>query len=109
MIIICNNMGEYDKVKKDLYRVSEDIEVLAVGNGQSYVYYSPGDHNAKSTCTFDLVKSKIGIAHWFCTLQTLLDTIKKHFEEPEESTVEISMDDIAKAFDIPVKAIKIVD
>jgi hypothetical protein len=108
MVVICNDWKEYESVQKRLHNLSKEIEVLAVRNEDAFMYYSPGDNNAKKTCTFDLLKSHVGIAHWFCTLQTLLDTIKNHFKE-EEPTVEISMDDIAKAFDIPIKSIKIVD
>jgi len=108
MIIICNDWKEYEACKEQISSLSEEIEVLAVKNEDAFMYYSPGDNEAKKTCTFDLIKSKIGTAHWFCTLQTLLDTVKNHFKD-DEPIVEISLKDIAKAFDIPSKCIKIVD
>jgi hypothetical protein len=108
MIIICNDWKEYETCKETIYNLSEEIEVLAVRNEDAFMYYSPGDNEAKKTCTFDLIKSKIGTANWFCTLQTLLDTVKNHFKD-EEPMVEISLEDIAKAFDIPSKCIKIID
>lgn len=109
MIIICDSWEEYEKSKNKIHNLSGEISVLAVRNEDAFMYYSPGDNEAKKTCTFDLIKSKIGIAHWFCTLETLLQTVKNHFTIEEESVVEISLDDIAKAFDIPLKSIKIVD
>jgi hypothetical protein len=109
MIIICDNWKEYESVQKDLHNLSGEISVLAVRNEDAFMYYSPGDNEAKKTCTFDLLKSKVGIAHWFCTLDTLLQTVNNYFKNEEEPTVEISMEDIAKAFDIPSKCIKIVD
>lgn len=108
MIIICKDWKEYDNCKEKIYSLSEEIELLAVKNDDAFLHYPPGDTEVKKTCTFDLIKSKIGTAHWFCTLQTLLDTVKNHFKD-EEPIVEISLEDIAKAFDIPSKCIKIVE
>lgn len=109
MIIICDNWEEYEKAKDKFHNLSGEISVLAVRNEDAFMYYSPGDNKAKKTCTFDLLKSKSGLAHWFCTLETLLQTVKNYFTVEEDSVVEISLDDIAKAFDIPSKCIKIVD
>jgi hypothetical protein len=107
MIIICKDQKEYEETKEALRSVSEKIDLLCVKNPDSYMYYAPGSLEASKTCTFDLIKTKIGSAYWFCTLQTLIDTLKNYFDPPEVN--ELSLKEIAKKFDIPVKSIKIVD
>lgn len=107
MIIICNDWEEYESVKKNISNLTDRIDMLAVKNDKAFSFFSPGSNDPKETCTFDLIMSKIGLAHWFCTLATLCDGIKEHFAPTP--MVEISLDDIAKAFDIPSKCIKIVD
>jgi hypothetical protein len=107
MIIICNDWEEYELIKNDISNLTDQIDMLAVKNDNAFSFFSPGSNDLKETCTFDLIMSKIGLAHWFCTLATLCDGIKEHFTPTP--AVEISLKDIAKKFDIPIKSIKIID
>ena len=104
MIIICQDWEEYESVKKDLYELTDKIDILAVKNNDAFLYYSVGDNAPKQTCSFSLLKTKLKIAHLFCTLQTLSDTIRIWFESSINPDVKLSVQDLSKGLDCPTES-----
>lgn len=104
MIIICQDWEEYESVKKDLYELTDKIDLLAVKNPETFVSYSVVDNTTKETCSFSLLKTKIEIAHMFCTMQTLTDTIKIWLNLSKEPTIKLSVRDLSKELDCPTNS-----